>query len=362
MDSNGDSMILEKLYALSSNGKIKTWEIEADGDTMIIRSGYIDGRLVEQTKIIDGKNIGRSNETTPEQQCELECQSKWQKKIDQQYTTSLEDVKSYKDQEILLPMLAHRFDKRKKDITYPCYVQPKLNGVRCVYQGGKFMSRTGKEYTTLAHLVPELEQLGIDIPDGEIYVHGMSFQDIIRRVKKDRGTKTQELEYWVYDQILDTGFKIRNLDLNTCFSTHTGIKVKPVMTIVVNSEKEIKEWHNKWVAEGYEGIIIRNAEGPYKVKHRSKDLQKYKEFIDDEFEIIGFHEGTGNDQGTVVFELQTKGGKQFSVRPRGTHEMRSHWLEDIDNIIGKELTVRYQELSEDGVPIFPVGIEIRDYE
>jgi hypothetical protein len=90
-------------------------------------------------------------------------------------------------------MLALKFTERKHDIHFPCYVQPKLNGVRCIYQGGKFISRKGKEYTTLNHLVKELEAIGIPIPDGEIYIHGATFQEIVRMVKKDRGT--EELQY-----------------------------------------------------------------------------------------------------------------------------------------------------------------------
>ena len=89
---------------------------------------------------------------------------------------------------------------------------------------------------------------------------------------------------------------------------------------------------------------------------------KYKDFIDEEFVIVGGHEGTGDDIGTVVFDCRTKDGKIFAVRPRGSRELRREWMTDIEKIIGKELTIRYQNLSEDNVPIFPVGLAIRDYE
>jgi len=136
----------------------------------------------------------------------------------------------------------------------------------------------------------------------------------------------------------------------------------PVDTKIARDETDIKKWHDKWVQEGFEGVIVRNAAGLYKVKHRSPDLQKYKEFIDDEFEITGGHEGSGPDMGTVVFEVKNEEGKTFSVRPKGTREARAEWYKDIKNLIGKELTVRYQNLSEDSIPIFPVGIAVRDYE
>ena len=355
-------MIFDTLYAKASNGKIKIWEIEAKGPTMIIRNGYLDGKMAVQTKYIKGKNIGRANETTDEEQCILECKSKWQKKIDEQYTTDKNAIKEYTEQEVLLPMLALNYRDRPHDIIFPCYIQPKLNGVRCIYQGGKFISRKGKEYTTLSHLIPELKTLGIKVPDGEIYMKDVTFQEIIRRVKKDRGIDSTELEYWIYDQINSETFENRANDIDAHFRINKFTKLVQVPTILVKSEKEIKEYHDKWVKEGYEGAIIRNVVGLYTVKHRSKDLQKYKEFFDEEFEIVGAHEGSGPDAGTVVFEVKTKTGKIFSVRPKGTRELRTEYLTNIKKIIGKELTVRYQNLSEEGIPIFPVGLAIRDYE
>lgn len=265
-------MKFDKLYANASNGKIKTWQIEADGNTMIIRNGYIDGKIAIQSKKIVGKNIGRSNETSNNEQCVLECQAKHQKKLDEQYTANKNNIKEYEDQKVLLPMLALDYHKRKHDIKFPCYIQPKLNGVRCIYQNNKFMSRKGKEYTTLQHLEPELKLLGIKIPDGEIYIKDLSLQEIIRRVKKERGEKTDELEYWIYDQINDKTFEERNKDILAKHLHSVPHKVVYVPTILVKSEESIKEWHDKWVAEGFEGAIVRNRNGLYKVKHRSKDL------------------------------------------------------------------------------------------
>jgi DNA ligase-1 len=352
------------LYAKASTGKIKVWEIEAKNEEIITRSGYLDGKMSEQSRQAYGKSAGRSNETTSEEQAELEAASKWQKKLDEQYTTNPDNIKSYADQEVLLPMLALNFHKRKHDITFPAYAQPKLNGVRCIYQNGKFMSRKGKEYPALAHLEAELKILGLDIPDGEIYAQDMTFQEIIRRVKKDRGAASEELEYWIYDQVTDNDFEDRTKDITYKFAdSHKHIKrLVKVETVEVNSEKEIKALHDKWVKEGFEGAIVRNKRGAYQVKHRSKNLQKFKEFFDAEFVIVGGHEGSGPDAGTVVFEVKTKKGQVFSVRPKGTREMRTEWMNDLKKLVGRDLTVRYQNLSEDGIPIFPVGVCVRDYE
>lgn len=355
-------MKFDKLYANASNGKIKTWEIESQGNIMVIKSGYIDGKLIENKKEISGKNIGKSCETSDEEQCISECKSKWKKKLDQQYTNNRNNIKEYSEQQILLPMLAQKYNDRKHYLTFPCYIQPKLNGVRCIYQNGKFMSRNGKEYTTLKHLIPNLRGLGINIPDGEIYIHGMEFQEIIRRVKKYRAGKTEELQYWIYDQINERPFDIRHAEILSKFSNSNFVSLIQVPTYVVNNEKEIKEYHNRWVREGFEGAIIRNTKGLYKIKHRSNDLLKYKEFIDDEFVIVGGHEGEGLEKGAIIFEVETKEGETFSVRPKGTREIRIEWMNNIKSLIGKKITIRYQNLSEDGIPIFPVGIAIRDYE
>jgi len=343
------------------------WEVIADGNEIVTRHGYIDGKVTETRKEVKGKNLGRANETTAEEQCISECQSKWNKKIDEQYTEDKDNIKDYADQDILLPMLAHKWEDRKHNIAFPCYVQPKLNGVRCIFQKGKFMSRGGKEYKTLDHLRDELNKLGVEIPDGEIYIHGLPLQRIVSRVKDHKGPDTLALEYWIYDQVNDKVFKERTEEVNRLFAKYSAGATYPshlvyVDTEMINSEEELKQWHDKWVQQGFEGAIVRNAEGLYKVKHRSKDLQKYKEFEDAEFKITGGHEGTGTDKGTVVFEVVTKEGKPFSVRPKGTRELRAEYLKELPNLIGKELTVRYQELSEDGIPIFPVGIVIRDYE
>jgi DNA ligase-1 len=112
--------------------------------------------------------------------------------------------------------------------------------------------------------------------------------------------------------------------------------------------------------EGYEGAIIRNFYGPYKTNHRSPNLQKYKSFMDDEYIITNGFEATGRDIGTVIFQCSTPDGKLFNVRPKGTRLQRKEWLTNINTLIGKKLTVKFQNLSNDGIPRFPVGINIRE--
>lgn len=354
------------LYAKSSTGKIKQWCATAQKPNILVTSnGYVDGKATIREKPVKGKNIGRSNETTPFQQACSDAQSKMNKKMDEGYVL---DQKDLEGQVLLLPMLAHPYGKRKHDIKYPALVQPKLNGVRCLADNDcKYHTRKGKEYYSLDHLNTEvkamLSMIGASkLLDGEIFHPDWGFQEIIRAVKKYRPGVSEELQYWVYD-IVDTemDFDDRSNLLN-CLKDLKHIVIVP--TYQVQNEEEMLAKHKEFTAAGFEGTIIRNIEGKYELKNRSKNLQKYKDFIDDEYEIVGGTEASGDDAGTVVFTCKLKGDsdKTFSVRPKGSRETRRKWFTNLDSIIGKQLTVRYQELSEDKVPIFPVGLVLRDYE
>lgn len=367
---------LPLLYSLSSKGKVKQWGIkvyEREGEYHWISShGYVGAKIVdEMSSAIKGKNIGKKNETSPEEQAISDASSKWRGKIDKNYSeqapTSIADFTNIR------PMLAHKWTERKHNISFPCYVQPKFNGVRCLAipepnDEFKFMSRGGKEYTTLRHIEETLAAISGVIPgtplDGEIFNPDMSFQDITRAVKKLRET-TEQLQYWIYD-VADTTktFEERLAILEEIadeIPKNDCIVIAP--TFLVENEEELMEYHRKFSLD-YEGTMIRNIHGMYVYDFRSTDLQKMKDFIDAEFPIVGAKAGTGSDAGTVIFRCSTPDGKEFDVRPRGDRQYRRELLEDIKNILAQklQLTVRYQELSEDGIPIFPVGIVVRDYE
>jgi DNA ligase-1 len=140
----------------------------------------------------------------------------------------------------------------------------------------------------------------------------------------------------------------------------TPSRVFGVETVIVKTVNEMKEAHNEYVKEGYEGIMIRDPCGVYEPNKRSKYLQKYKEFMEDEFVITGFHDGEGIDKDAVIWNCVTKEGRMFSVKPKSTFEERKRIFKEADTYIGKLLTVVFQEYSPDGIPRFPVGKAIRD--
>jgi DNA ligase-1 len=207
------------------------------------------------------------------------------------------------------------------------------------------------------------------ILDGELYADKahLSFQEIVGLTKKETlkagdAEKLTHMYLCVYDTIRPGTNKDRKEFLESLFASRTFAHIKLLPTAVCASDSDAKYLHSQFVEEGYEGLILRNTKGLYKVGHRSADLQKYKEFLDEEFVIVGFKEGDGIEKGCVLWRCATKTGLEFDCRPRGTREDRSTLFRSGAAHVGKKLTVRFQEWTTDGVPRFPVGIAIRDYE
>jgi ATP-dependent DNA ligase len=143
-------------------------------------------------------------------------------------------------------------------------------------------------------------------------------------------------------------------------ATETATVVVLVRTEKVAVLGDFRRLFAEFVEAGYEGIMLRNVAGVYRANYRSNDLQKYKEFMEDEYRIIDFKEGEGRDAGAVIWVCETADGKEFTVRPRGTMTQRREWFNDGESYIGKMLTVVYQELTEDGKPRFPVAKCVRE--
>jgi len=366
------------LSATSSTGKTKVWSIKvvdrSGVGVIVTKHGYEDGKMVENERLVTvGKNIGKSNATTPVEQAVKEAQSDWNKKHDAGYRPEEEEAVGGAGAPPAtftppLPMLALDYHKRGKDIILPCYAQQKLDGVRCLAISGKGLySRLGKKFPHLENILKEINTLPAGtILDGELYSDTLTFQEIVGLVKKETLLpkdlpKMEEIFLWVYDTIRDGTYTDRKKWLDTLFEKKFK-HLRQLPTDECKDVEDIRRLHAKYVEEGYEGLMLRNKAGPYKIGHRSKDLQKYKEFQDDEFEVIGFTEGDGIEKGCVIWTCQTKKGASFSVRPRGTHEERQELFKKAKTFVGKNLTVRFQELTDDGIPRFPVGIAFRDYE
>ncbi len=363
--------IFPRLFHRSKAGKVSVWDLSVSLmdsiPTLTTTFGYIDGlKQTAMLKVTAGKNLGRSNQTTAWEQAVADATSKWEKKKLENYRESLEE------DTVLLPMLAHKYVDHAKKVVWPCYCQPKINGVRCLAKvtdtGVDYFSRKGKSYETLSHWNETLQSLfpSGTILDGEAFNPHLNFQEIVRRVKRVKTSRFDidhnALQYWIYDMITDSPFAERTQLIYESLPHGEIDDVVRCPTVKIENAQQLKSQHQNFVQHGFEGSIIRNSAGLYRPNYRSYDLLKHKDFLDKEFKIVGGRSAAGRDEGTVVFECVTDSGKTFSVRPKGTWEDRKDYLDNLDSCVGKWLTIRYQEMSEDSIPIFPVGLEIRDYE
>ena len=366
------------LYGKSKDQKIKVWSIHVTRDpkdkaTINVQYGYQGGALQESVKEITEGKAGR----TAFEQAVSEAQSDWRKKKDNGYAENVSDAHApgvanaaaIGAHETILPMLAHDYHKRGKSIVFPAYVQAKLDGVRSIFHNGTLTSRMGKPFTGLEHIIAELDPATAEgiILDGEVYSDELPFQQFVGLVKKKVYTaadreQLKKVKLWVYDCVVNKPFEQRLAILKDFFSRHKFTHVHLLPTEEAASAAELKALHDKYTAKNYEGLIVRNKQGPYELGTRSIHLQKYKEFEDDEYEIVGAKDGEGKEKGLVIWICKTKDGKTFNVRPKGSEEERAELFRNAANYIGKKLTVRFQELTGDGIPRFPVGLAFRDYE
>ena len=390
----------------SSNNSKKVWQIKTKIDpelnkiTLITESGELGGHLKSNQKILSNiklsskKGITSLEKYAEEQAKKLFNNKKREgyieynnnnnnnnnneneinnaetpKKIEEENENSINKkitIRTY------YPMLAHRYNEKKGDIKFPCFVQPKLDGVRCVVVGNKLYSRNGNRFPVLPHIENELKLYNKNnlILDGELFTDDINFEKIVGLVKKYKKSEEDEKNSLkIYLNVFDyidskLPFNKRLINLNQFFEKNKNMKyIKQVKTEECPQEKNIEEFLEKYTKEKYEGLIIRNKSGLYEENTRSVHLQKLKKFIDEEFEIIDYTTpDQGKEVGCVIWICKTKEGKQFSVRPSGNYQERKKLYREAKKYIGKMLTVRYQELTNGHVPRFPVGVTIRDYE
>jgi DNA ligase-1 len=358
---------MESLYEKDKVWKI-SWFPNEDGTYSIkTEHGKRNGKMVEHITVVkEGKNKGKKNETTVEQQAIHMAQSDWNKKIRQGYH---EADSSQSETPVIKPMLALEY---KGKVAYPVWVQPKLDGVRClIYINSEgrvvFQSRQNKIFPPFENMVEEVRRLLENLPprtilDGELYVHGMGFEQIVSMVRRSM-KRTVDLKYTLYDFFIQGESTLMYEDrlamLHHAYHHEKHDMVELIETQRVHTAEELSTWLTYYLDKKYEGIMLR-SNGLYKEGSRSKDLLKYKLFKDDEFEVVGHHMSI-TDNPVPIFECKC-GDKTFSVMMKESHEEKVKRLDNIQSFYGKKLTVKYQELTNDGIPRFPVGIGFRDYE
>lgn len=359
----------ETLYKLDSKGKVRVWYAETgtDGTRWGLRSiaGLEDGKKVtSEWTFVEQKNVGRSNETSLEEQATSEMASEVQKKKDRGYFSDLKNVDTF---DKFKPMLAEKFEDVEVNFAAGnVYSQPKLDGIRCIARKDGLWTRSGKEIVAVPHiwesLQPFFEKHPNLILDGELYNHELKddFNSITSMVRKTKPkvedlVKSKELvQYHLYDVIVtdEPELEFSKRELLRYQAPSDYIRIVPTMHVPTRTG--LDSLYEGYLEHGYEGQMVR-IDRPYENK-RTKNLLKRKEFLTDEFEVVEVLEGQGNWQGCVKhFVLRLNSEKTFQAGVRGDMDtLRAMWKnqEKPDWV-----TLRYFTPTPDGVPRFPVVID-----
>jgi len=370
---------MKTLYQLDSNNNVKIWMIEVvnkdDYSEMIVRSGRKGGSLVENVaKIMAGKNIGRSNETTHFTQAISQMESKIEAKLKKGYVYDLANAKSSSvlGSGISAPMLAQKYSwdgsqKGSKTLRQlgvenkPIIVQPKLDGNRCLIkmEDGKLFMYTRKGTKMTVQLSHILEDLKDDLSegytlDGELFSDSFSFNILNGIIKRETITPEEKeqrklIKFHLYDVMLDKGYKERYHYI--CKFVSPNVVIVPSYEIVA-SIANINMYLEQFLAEGHEGLMIRQLNMSYENK-RSWQLCKMKVFEDAEFELVDFQEDVrGGFVGSFV--MKDKNGKIFNAGASGQNvEKRTAMWNNKSDYIGKMATVEFFGKSEYDIPRFP---------
>ena len=368
----------QTFYRRTASKNVVQWTIWIEEDkgiyTIKTSHGQKGGKIIEDAGVVI---VSGKSRRTPEEQALLEFDSKVKKHRDQGYTFNTDGINVNLAP---VPMLAQNYEKHGHKISFPAIAQPKLDGVRCTAKmesdgSVSLLSRKGKEFQLLDQIRKAVQAVGLPqtfILDGELYSDDLDFQRVVGLVRKHTHKNQTDIDDMkkvklnIFDAMDTKNPKMPFIQRWKMAKQWVDKDATGTLTMVpcyrVDNDNQIKTLLSKFLADGDEGVIIRNITSPYEQGKRSYNLQKYKKFFDDEYKIVGALEGQGNDIGTVVWICETPKGQTFKCRPKGTRDDRRDKYKNRKQYFGKLLTVKYQELTNDGIPRFPVGIAIRDYE
>jgi len=366
------SLYLPVLYKRTELGQIQQWSIIVKDNSFYTIEGLLNGTLTEsKPTICQGKNLDKANATTPAEQARKEAEAKHKKKLEKGYTTNMELVDTAVT--YFEPMLAKKLVDYKDEIKYPVLVSPKIDGSRLVARKDGCWTRNGKMYLSCPHinklLTPLFKKHPNWIVDAEIYSHDVPFEEIMSLVRKSKPTpedlKESEklVKIYIFDAVVDDEklgfmkrFEILKKEIQTIIGTTSMIQF--VENDVANNFSEIQKYHDKYVSEGYEGLMVRIDNKPYENK-RSKNLLKFKEFEDAEFEIVDILEGLGQRSGMAgKLVCKLKDGNLVESGIRGGEAYYTHLLKNRKAYIGKKATIRFQGYTDKGSLRFPVAVNI----
>lgn len=362
---------LDTLYGVDKKGGVKQWSVWSDNGVVYVEHGKYGGKLQVKETVCEAKNVGRSNETTPEQQAESEAQSKWEKQYKKYYRRDIEEARALTTEGV---MLAQDYTKKPHYLEDNFDASPKLDGLRvksvydqdkadCVaLDGAVWLSRGGETYPVPIHLNESLkllhERTGLPMLDGEAYIHGIKLQKIQSCVKKPNDL-TPRVTFQIFDvPMLGKTWRERLEVLMTVVKPvieELGIQeFIDIVPYVPCKKEELDDLLKEYLKGGFEGVMMRNLLGEYEFQNkRSNDLLKYKIMKDSECKVIDCTEDK-NGEGVLLCEWK---GVKFELKMKGSHESRL--FEKQKHLIGEWVNFKYQDTTEDGIPTFAVGRYVR---
>lgn len=405
MEIKNNLICFPKLYTKNSRGTIRFWSIfvfstdeEKDFDLLVKNkinenfkedkglygvwysiSGQENGKqTISKPHFTKGKNIGKTNETTPLQQALNEATAKHKKKIEAGAVEEKQKIKSEKDLSYkefleLVPsgrlnfMTYHSVKKNWNKVIYPVFIQYKLDGIHlCVFNKGKLDLYTrGKKSSKHEYLLEILKF----IPVG-FYVFGEFWQkNIIRQdLNSLVSDKSAEIIFNIFDCF---DFSRKNMNFAERLSLVDWVVekannkfIQKVETKIAKNREEVEIFYQKALKMKMEGIMIKNKIGLYEYgifnTYRTFNALKYKPRLDSEFEIINFKQGVGKNKGLIIFEAKA-GKNSFWVVPKWTEKKRKEvYVEQMQKFSykNKMATIEFDRLSKEGIPIQPYLISI----
>jgi len=357
------------LYSRDSKGKIREWFMEQKDGAYRTHSGVQDGKtVISEWTVVEGKNIGKTNETSLVEQAASEVESKYDKQLKTGYSDTLKGVDegcSY-----IEPMLAKHYKDYSSKINFAKEnwgIQRKLNGNRCVATTDVLKTRKGEVYLCVPHINKALEKFFKKYPDavldGELYNRKLrqtlnELSKLVRRTvhitAEDLKRSEEIVEYHIYD-----GWGFDGLGIDASYSKRKEWidknvigkydYVKEVETYPIKSVDDMNKKFKEFVDDNEEGGILRNLDKGYENK-RSKYLLKLKQEMDDECIILKVIEGTGNWSGAAKTASVKWGKVEFDCTFKGPYEELVEVLKNKKNWEGKEVTFQYLELTGLGTP------------
>jgi DNA ligase-1 len=356
-----------ELYTRDSLGNVRVWYMEQDGGRYRTVSGLVDGeRVTSEWTAAKPKNVGRSNETSAEEQASSEVASRYKK---QRKLAYFDDVGEIDQSRFVEPMLAKLYRDYADKINLSegeWILQCKFNGLRCVATKDGLFTRKGERYLSCPHiedaLRPFFEERPTAVLDGELFNEKFrqSLNEISKLVRKtvnftaeDIARSRELVHYYIYDGY---GFGLDKErpyhERKQWIDSHVVGKythVAKVDDFHLKGQDDLDRYYQGLVEEGHEGAILRHRGMKYENK-RSKNLLKVKPEDDDEGEIVDIMEGEGNWSGTgKVLKMHWK-GKEFNATFKGTREEAIQFLKEKKKWIGRTVTFLYIGLTGLGTP------------